>query len=76
MDRLDFGVTGRASVNYNRLLPTRDVLARYGICDRTLDRWISNEALGFPKPTMINKRRYFHERELVQFERNRASAKS
>ncbi len=58
------------------LLPARNVMKRYNISDRTLDRWLANERLGFPRPTVINKRRYFRECELQDWERERASGKS
>jgi predicted DNA-binding transcriptional regulator AlpA len=58
------------------LLPARNVLKRYDIADRTLDRWLNNELLGFPRPIVINKRRYFRECELQDWERARATAKS
>jgi predicted DNA-binding transcriptional regulator AlpA len=54
------------------LLPTRQVCERYHVTDRTIDRWIQDEALGFPQPIMINKRRYFRERRLLDWERDRA----
>jgi hypothetical protein len=33
--------------------------AELGICARTLDRWLHDAALGFPRPHVVNKRRYF-----------------
>jgi predicted DNA-binding transcriptional regulator AlpA len=69
--------TGRKSVGDDGpLLPAGSVWARYGVVDRTLDRWLANESLGFPRPVVINKRRYFRESDLVEWERSRASAKS
>jgi hypothetical protein len=58
----------------DRRLPARLVCERYDIVRRTLDRWIDNEALGFPRPIVINKRRYFREHELEAWERQRAQA--
>jgi hypothetical protein len=57
-------------------LPASKVWKRYGVTDRTLDRWLAKESLGFPKPLLINKRRYFREAELIDWERSRASSKS
>jgi hypothetical protein len=54
------------------LLPARDVLKRYGIVDRTLDRWLGNPELDFPRPLVVNNRRYFRERALVLWERQQA----
>jgi predicted DNA-binding transcriptional regulator AlpA len=73
MESLQPGITGRR--DDGPLLPSRAVLNRYGICDRTLDRWLAKESLGFPRPLVINKRRYFREAELQNWERDRASTK-
>jgi predicted DNA-binding transcriptional regulator AlpA len=54
-------------------LPARRVQDRYGICDRTLDRWIKDESVGFPKPIVVHRRRYWRVGELVAFERRRAA---
>src|SRR6266536_248117 len=54
------------------LLPARAVCARYRIVDRTLDRWLRNSELNFPRPLVINRRRYFRARELQAWERKRA----
>ncbi len=56
------------------LLPARDVLRRYGIVDRTLDRWLGKESLNFPQPLIINRRRYFRLAEIEAWERDRARA--
>ena len=56
------------------LLPARDVLRRYGIVDRTLDRWLGKESLNFPQPLIINRRRYFRLAEIEAWERDRAAA--
>jgi predicted DNA-binding transcriptional regulator AlpA len=54
------------------LLPTRQVCERYHVTDRTIDRWIRDEALKFPQPVIINRRRYFRERKLLNWETERA----
>jgi hypothetical protein len=53
-------------------LPAPRVCERYDIVDRTLDRWLKNKALKFPKPLYINKRRYFDLVELEYWERAQA----
>lgn len=58
------------------LLPTRKVWGRYDTTPRTLDRWLAREELGFPKPIVINGRRYWHENKLIEWERSRATAKA
>jgi len=54
-----------------RLIPTRAVCARYGVVDRTIDRWVADPKLGFAQPIYINNRRYFDEEQLEEFERRR-----
>lgn len=49
-----------------------DVAERYGKTIRTIERWIADEKLGFPKPIVINKRRFFRASELQQFDSNAA----
>jgi hypothetical protein len=53
-------------------LPAPKVWGRYGTTDRTLDRWVADPEMGFPKPLIINGRRYFSEPQLVVWERKRA----
>jgi predicted DNA-binding transcriptional regulator AlpA len=55
------------------MLPAAQVWKRYGKTDRTLDRWLKDEALGFPRPVVIRNRRYFKEAELQEWERAQAS---
>ena len=50
-------------------LPTKAVAVRYGVENRTIGRWIVDETLGFPKPTVINNRNYYREDELDEFDR-------
>jgi len=52
---------------HDRMLPTRQVCARYGITDRTVDRWLESGIL--PPPLRINGLRYWRQRELEQRER-------
>jgi predicted DNA-binding transcriptional regulator AlpA len=54
-------------------LPAKQVCERYQVTDRTLDRWLADPAMEFPRPMMINKRRYFPEIELTRWERKRAA---
>jgi predicted DNA-binding transcriptional regulator AlpA len=57
----------------DNLLPAPSVWRRYGKTDRTLDRWLQDETLGFPRPTVIRGRRYFKEAELIEWERVQAA---
>lgn len=56
-----------------RMLPVRQVCARYGICHRTVDRWLDRGIL--PSPMRINRYRYWRESDLLQFERARMSTR-
>ena len=33
--------------------------SEFGVCLRTLDRWLASSKLGLPTPVVINHRRYF-----------------
>lgn len=54
------------------LLPTVRLRERYGVTDRTLSRWVADPDLNFPKPIVINGRRYWQEAGLVVWEIERA----
>ncbi|MGX5803500.1 helix-turn-helix transcriptional regulator [Bradyrhizobium sp. Arg314] len=56
----------------NSYLTAKQVLARYHVTDMTLWRWLNDEALAFPKPMIVNRRRYFLEADLIAWERGRA----
>jgi hypothetical protein len=49
---------------------------RYSVCPRTVTRWLENPELNFPRPTFINKRRFWRIADLVAWERARASGKT
>ena len=51
------------------LIRTSLVSRRYGVSRRTVVRWV--EAGILPTPVMINRRMYFDEDELEEFERQR-----
>jgi len=72
MDTIDPGVIGRSSET-GSLMPAKKVQQRYDIADRTLDRWLESKTLAFPKPVVINKRRYWRIAELETWERTRAA---
>ena len=62
--------TGRSKLT--RKLTMRLLCERYGICDRTVDRWTASGIL--PPPMRINKIRYWDEGEIERRERARMSA--
>ncbi|TBB03881.1 DNA-binding protein [Rhizobium ruizarguesonis] len=60
-----------ASTNTAYLLPAKKVWQRYSISSRTIDRWLFQPALAFPRPIIINRRRYWNEHDLILWERSR-----
>jgi hypothetical protein len=61
------------SVATSRKLPTRHVCQRFNVCDRTIARWQIDPDLEFPRPIIVNGRKYFDEDELSRWERAQAS---
>jgi predicted DNA-binding transcriptional regulator AlpA len=62
------------TVTLDTRLTAPQICARYGnISDMTLWRWLRNAALGFPKPMVINRRRYWRLAEIEAWERAQAS---
>lgn len=49
-------------------LTAKKVRERFGVTDMTIYRWLHNEDMKFPKPTYINKRRYFIISEIENWE--------
>ncbi len=60
-------------VGGKRKLPDRVVCERYGIVSRTLSRWDANTDLNFPRPIIINGRKYRDEAELDTWDREQAT---
>jgi predicted DNA-binding transcriptional regulator AlpA len=59
-----------------RWVPDPQVCKRYGISAMTLWRWDRNSELAFPKPMVVNRRKYRDEAELDAFDaRHHAKAK-
>lgn len=52
----------------NIRLPSKAVTARFGISRRTLDRWLRDSVLNFPRPLVINHRLYFALGEIEAWE--------
>ena len=47
------------------------LLTRYNISEMTLWRWENNDTLEFPKPIVVNRRKFFREEDLTNWERTR-----
>ena len=54
-----------------RLIPDPKVCERYGVTPMSLWRWDHKPELNFPKPIVINRRKYRDEAELEAWERAR-----
>jgi hypothetical protein len=57
------------------LIPDTRVARRYGVHSITLSRWTADPKLAFPRPIIINKRRYRRKSELELFERAHVARK-
>jgi predicted Rdx family selenoprotein len=55
-------------------LNSAEVRGRYRISAATLNRWDRDEALGFPEPMVINRRKLYPLSKLLIWERSQASA--
>jgi hypothetical protein len=53
----------------SRRIPNKAAAERYCVGVRTIDNWLADETLGFPKPIVINGRKYYIEDELDAFDR-------
>jgi predicted DNA-binding transcriptional regulator AlpA len=53
------------------LIPAAQILKRYGISEMTLWRWLRDNELGFPRPIVINRRRYWWNTGVSAWERSR-----
>jgi len=58
-------------LNQQTYLPAGQVRARYGVSDMSLWRWLRDEALGFPRPIRINRRRFWKLDDLESWEASR-----
>jgi hypothetical protein len=56
-----------------RYLDATAVRRRYNRSLMSISRWLANEALGFPKPIYIYKRRFWDADELDAFDRARGA---
>ena len=52
-------------VDHGALIPKPNVAREFGVCSRTLSRWLNDGALGFPRPVTLRGRNYFARSELV-----------
>jgi predicted DNA-binding transcriptional regulator AlpA len=57
-----------------RLLTSRQLCVRYSVSDRTLHHWLLDQRLGFPRPLVIRRRRYWDQEQIDAFDRAQAAA--
>jgi predicted DNA-binding transcriptional regulator AlpA len=58
-----------------KFLTAKQVRARFGgISDMSLWRWLQDEQLGFPRPLIINRRRFFRLDQIEAFELRAATS--
>ena len=57
----------RGTSNHTRI-PVPKVAERYGVHVRTIERWIEDPELQFPRPVYIRRRRYIKADELRAWE--------
>jgi len=57
-------------------LTTSAVARRYSVTMRSIDRWAESPTLNFPKPLIINHRKYFSIAELERWECARVGART
>jgi predicted DNA-binding transcriptional regulator AlpA len=59
-----------------RFLTGPEIDARYNISSMTRWRWLHDERLGFPRPTLINRRHFFAVEDIERWEQERAELSS
>jgi hypothetical protein len=56
--------------------PRRKTAERYGVHVRSIERWEQNPEMNFPKPLVVNGRKYDNVPALEAWERMRAAGKN
>jgi hypothetical protein len=70
---LRIGTEVKGEADMDRKLRKSAVAKRYGdVNPRTIDRWLLDPALNFPKPFYVGSTPMWHETELEEWERDRA----
>jgi DNA-binding XRE family transcriptional regulator len=69
MANIEAGVTGRRSPTRRRRRrqPRRETADQIGVCRRTIERWEKDPRLNFPKPLIVNGRKYDDPEEVAVF---------
>ncbi len=64
---------GRTSADDDRRLGTSAVARFYNVTTRTIERWVADPELGFPRPLYVRSRKYWLMRELRAFDHARVN---
>ena len=56
-------------------MPARQIWERFGVTSRTLSRWLARDNLGFPRPMVVNGRRYWRLTEIEAWDRAQPRAR-
>jgi hypothetical protein len=70
-------VTGKADSSTEEeagFLPAVKVQQRYSVCAMTINRWLRDKKMDFPKAMYIKRLRFWKLADLVVWERKRAAA--
>ncbi len=67
-------VTDRACGDDDRFLPARAVWERYDVTSMSIWRWLRDPAMGFPRPVLFGRLRYWKLSELLAWEASRPRA--
>ena len=57
-------------------VPAKVVLTRYSIGDQTLRRWLADPGIGFPRPLVVRRRRYFRVEDIEAWESARSKVEA
>jgi predicted DNA-binding transcriptional regulator AlpA len=53
-----------AALEQRSWIPAMALATEFGVARRTISRWLCDEALGFPRPRVVNKRLYFQRSDI------------
>ena len=60
----------------SQFLQANKVWRRYGVSFMTINRWMADERIAFPRPVYLGRLRFWKIRDLEEWEANKAAARS
>lgn len=57
------------------LIQSREIRGYFNICQRTIDRWLADDALEFPPAIYIKRRRYWRACDVVAWAQSRSTSR-